>query len=134
MLGPDGIWSMWWNSYLDEEPLNDFAAEAMAILRTSGIALPPSFQADGHASRHVAAQTDLLARAGFSDIRHRQWRVEVRRTPREARSLFGSFSFMRILPELGRNQLLDRIARLVETRFGGSAPSWVTTNYYSALR
>lgn len=133
LLRSGGIWAMWWNSYLDEDPPNEFATAAMAILRASGVALPPSFGTDGHTSRNVVAQTDLLTHAGFADIQHRQWRLDVRRTPDEARRLFESFSFVRILPEPKRTHLLDRIAQLVETRFAGSAPGWVTTNCYSAL-
>lgn len=132
LLRPGGIWAMWWNVYLDERAGGRFAADAMRILRERGVALPPSFQREGHVALDVEGQTAMLRAAGFTEVVHRQWQSMQERGTAEVRKLFQSFSFVRHLPEAERADLLDRIAHLVEARFGGVAPWIVVTSCYTA--
>lgn len=137
LLRPGGIWAMWWNVYLDygrraDGSYDPFSLAAMDIVREAEVPLPPSFAPHGHEALDAAKQTALLSGAGFGDIEHRLWQSEQTRSTAEVRGLFDSFSFIRHLPEPRRTHVLDRIAKLVDERFGGAAPCTVVTSCFTA--
>lgn len=132
LLRPGGLWAMWWNSYLNHTEGDEFAAAALEMLREQQVPLPPSFRPEGHICLDVEGQTALLRDAGLSDIVHLQWRQVRARDAEDVRKLFGTFSFVRLLPEPRQADLLDGIAQLVVDRFGGVAHCVDITSFYAA--
>ena len=133
LLRPDGLWAMWWNSYLNSDVDCAFGGRALAILRAEGVALPPSFGREGHLSFDVAGQTALLARAGMRDITHRRWDETRRMDIAAVTALFDSFSFIRALAPARQAAVIGRITAMVEHDFAGTAPVTVVTQCYTAL-
>ena len=132
LLRPGGIWAMWWNSYLNPLPQAPFAARALAILGEEGVALPPSFSAQGHIALDVEGQSELLAWAGMVDISHTRWDQPQQLDTAATRALFESFSFIRALGEPHRERVMERIVRAVAEEFGGEAHNIVITSLYTA--
>lgn len=132
ILRPNGIWAMWWNSYLNPG-IGDALADAIMPL-LDGIALPPSVRRHGHYSLDVRHHCALLEDAGFVDIEHNVYRRERNLSADEVAALYASYSFVRALPDAERITLLNQIAALVDHLFGGSAPNVVLTACYSARR
>ncbi len=130
LLRPGGIWAMWWNSYRNYG-VGDPLADAITPLLES-IALPPSDSLTGHYSLNAELHTRTLSAAGFRNIRHQVFRRERVLNRAEVRSLFDSYSYVRLLPPAQREDLLDRIDAIVADQFGGQAPNVVLTAYYSA--
>jgi hypothetical protein len=54
-------------------------------------------------------------------------------TAPQARELYQSFSFIRILPVINQITILDRIVAIVEDEFGGSAPSLYATSLFVSM-
>lgn len=132
LIRPDGIWAMWWNSYLDETDDHPFARAAMALLHEHGVRFPPSFGPAGHLSLDVARQVALLESNGFGDVEVRKWRRTRQIDAAEVRELFGSFSFVRLLPPEKRALLFEALSNVVIEQFGGRAENHVSTACYTA--
>lgn len=132
LLAPGGIWAMWWNCYLAHGDPDPLAERVMAVLAEERVALPPSFRRDGHYALDVDGQCDVLAGAGFVDIEHCLFRTPRALDPGQARGLYESFSFIRVLAPPTRARVLDRIENIVQTDLGGSAASVVVTSLFSA--
>lgn len=132
LLEPGGIWAMWWNCYLGHGEDDPLAERAMDVLEEEQVALPPSFLPNGHYALDVDGQCDRLGSAGFTDIEHCLFRTPRELDPRQARELYASFSFIRILAAEARERILDRIENIVQIELGGTAASQVVTSLYSA--
>ena len=132
VLRPNGIWAMWWNSYLNPG-IGDALADAIMPL-LDGVALPPSVRRHGHYSLDVSHHYALLEAAGFVDIEHEIYRRERHLSADEVTALYASYSFVRALPDPKRVALLGQIQQAVDHHFGGSAPNIVLTACYSARR
>ena len=65
-------------------------------------------------------------------MEHRLHRCERQLSTAEVLALYQSYSFIRVLPADRKADLLDRLAELVEKRFGGRAPNLVSTALYTA--
>ena len=130
LLRPDGTWAICWNVYRSAD-IGDPFADIM-VRRLAALPLPPSEAADRHYSLDEAKHREDLRAAGFTDVRFHIWRRERLLSGEEIRSLYASFSFVRALPERERMLLLDEIANLVRSEFGGSAPNVVLTPLYLA--
>lgn len=128
LLVPGGRWAMWWNSYRNHG-IGDTLADRITPL-LAGIALPPSDTLHRHYSLDVDRQVDGLAKNGFIDIEHHLFRRERVLTTAEVRALYASYSYVRLLPPTGRDELLDRITALVEDEFGGQALNVTLTALY----
>jgi SAM-dependent methyltransferase len=131
LLASDGIWAMWWHSYWNPG-CGDPLADAIAPL-LKDIALPPSMNGSRHYSLDQALQRRLLTRAGFSSVEHRLYRCERQLTTTEVLALYGTYSFVRVLPADRKAHLLDDLAELVEKKFGGRAPNLVLTALYFGM-
>jgi hypothetical protein len=121
---------MWWNIYRAGGIGDDFADEIIPLL--DPLPLPPSETPAGHIGLNRHYQEDLLAAAGFVDVDHHLFRRERTLDAAAMCKLYASYSFVRRLEQADRERLLDRIAELVETRFGGAAPNVVLTPLYVA--
>lgn len=132
LLRPDGIWAMWWNSYLDTTEDHPFGQAAMALLQEHGVRLPPSFGPAGHLSQDVARQVALLESNGFRDVEVRNWRRTRPLDAAQVRELFDSFSFVRLLPSAERASLFEALSHVVSEQFGGRVDNFVSTACYTA--
>lgn len=129
IVRPGGTVALWWHSY--RNPRHDpFFAALAASLR--GTTLPPSEGSAGHLYLDEARQRALLAAHGFDCIEFELYRVDRSLTAMEMQALYGSFSFVRLLPDDRRRRIIDHIGELVETRFAGCAPNVVLTPLYLA--
>lgn len=130
LLKPEGTWGMWWHSYRNPGMGDELADLISPLLQD--IALPPSFGAEQHYSLDEDHHRRVLTKAGFKSIEARLYRCERELTTEAVVSLYRSYSFVRVLPDERRTQLLENIAELVETRFDGHAPNLVLTPLYFA--
>lgn len=132
LLAQGGVWAMWWNSYFGHGETDAFAEQVSRILFDKGVVLPPSYRGSKHyafdSEHHIANLRD----AGFSEIEHVVFRTPRAFTASQARELYQSFSFVRVLPDIDQMTILDRIAAIVEGEFGGSAPSLYATSIFVA--
>jgi SAM-dependent methyltransferase len=131
-LKPGGILALWWHVYRAAGIGDPFADAVIPMLE--GFALPPSEGAQTHHSLNADWHRALLADNGFEAIEHRVLRRERSLATSEMRDLYASYSFVRQLPDAEREALLNRIAALVDDKFGGQAPNVVLTPLYTAVR
>jgi SAM-dependent methyltransferase len=129
LLQPGATLALWWNTY--REPGEDELADALVPL-LADMALAPSEGAAGHYSLDVDHHRSAMTRAGFGDFEPFRFRRERELGTAEVRALYASYSYVRALPEPQRDALLDTIAALVETRFGGRVRNVVLTALYLA--
>lgn len=132
MIVPGGAWAMWWNCYFGQGEPDTFGERVLQILEAHEVALPPSYAGRLHYSLDVGRHISLLEQCGFREVKHRIFRSHRFLDAGQARALYQSFSFIRILEETTRKGVLDEIGMLVETDFDGQADSMVVTSFYSA--
>lgn len=127
-LASGGTLALWWNSYRNPHHGDPFAAAVVPLL--AGLRFPPFQSADQHGSLDEAYWRGELTGAGFGSIEHRLIRNERTLTTAEARALFATYSFIRLLDAPQRERLLDAIASVADRQFGGVVPNVVLTASY----
>jgi SAM-dependent methyltransferase len=132
LLRPSGRVALWWNVYREEGIGDPFAEAVLPLL--DGVSLPPSEGATGHYSLDWKLHFGQLAAAGFAEMRSFIVRRERVLTPRMARDLYASFSFVSALDPGRREELLDSVSGIVSNRFNGAAPTIVLTPLYLASK
>lgn len=132
MLAPGGTWAMWWNCYFGHGEPDQFGECVLRILEAHEVPLPPSYAGRRHYALDVEHHVGQLEQCGFREVRHRIFRNQKELVASQARALYQSFSFIRVLEESTRKSVLDEIGMLVETDFGGRAESIVVTSLFSA--
>ena len=130
LLAPKGLWAMWWHSYRNPGRGDELADLITPLLRE--IALPPSDTLLRHYSLDKKRHRNTLVRAGFKEIEYRLYRQKRELTTAQVIALYQSYSYVRVLPEEQKNRLIEDIAEIVESRFGGFAPNLVITPLYFA--
>lgn len=130
LLDPDGVWAMWWHSYRNPGMGDELADQISLLLKD--IPLPPSTDLHRHYSLDEERHRQMLNDAGFRSIEYRLFRSERELTTDGVLALYKSYSFVRLLAPDRRAQLLDELANLVESRFGGRASNLVLTPLYLA--
>jgi SAM-dependent methyltransferase len=130
LLAPGGVWAMWWNSYFGHGEADAFADKVSRLLFDKGVVMPPSYRGAKHYAFDSEHHISTLRDAGFSENEHVVFRTPRAFTPSEARELYQSFSFIRVLPNIDQMTILERIAAIVEDEFGGSAPSLYATSLF----
>lgn len=130
LLAPGGTWAMWWNSYFGNGEATAFLTRIEQLLRDEGVPLPPSY-VDG---KHYSLDRDLherrLVKAGFGNLDHLTYRTRMSLNPQQARDLFATFSFIRLLDGERKSRILDQIAKITETDFGANAETVMVTAIY----
>ncbi|MDX5931242.1 class I SAM-dependent methyltransferase [Acidiphilium acidophilum] len=130
-LLPGGWWAMWWTNF-GTAISDDFQIAIQPIfMETLGVAAQGSrtrlaFDLD-HSRRR-----DQLGRAGFAQIGVMSWQRRLRLTTAALIDLYSSFSVIKALPDGNRSRLLDGLADIAETRFGGAPERVFTTTLYTA--
>lgn len=130
LLAQGGVWAMWWNSYFGHGEVDAFAEEVSRILSEEGVVLPPSYYGSKHYAFDTEHHISVLRDAGFSEIEHVVFRTPRAFTASQARELYQSFSFIRVLPDITQMTILERIASIIVGEFGGSAPSLYATSLF----
>jgi SAM-dependent methyltransferase len=136
VLKPGGCFAAWWNHYGDPLRPNRLSRELHQLYGE-----PRSTWDDWrdrertHASRERARRLGLLRRSGrFDRIAFEEVRWNVRLSTRRVRGLWSTFSEVSTLPARKRRRLLDRLAEVMDDRFGGSVRLNIVTPVYSARR
>lgn len=132
MLAPGGTWAMWWNCYFGHGEPDAFGERVSQILEAHKVPLPPSYAGRLHYSLDVEHHVSQLEQCGFREAKHRIFRSHRILDASQARALYQSFSFIRVLEAAARKCILDEIGILVDADFGGQAESIVVTSLFSA--
>lgn len=132
LLAPGGTWAMWWNCYFGHGQADPFGDAVTKILDAHHVSLPPSYRGRHHYALDVPRHRSLLQEAEFTDIRHQLYVARRELDARQARALYRSFSFIRVLPPDSQARILDEMVDLLETEYSGTVQSAVVTSLYSA--
>lgn len=132
LLVPGGTWAMWWNCYFGHRESDALAEHAHRLLSEEGVALPPSYSGGSHYALDRDRHAGQLSQAGFSSIEHAVYRTVRTFSPKQAVDLYGTFSFIRLLPAEAQERILSRIAEIVATELGGRAEGTVVSSLYLA--
>ena len=97
-----------------------------------GISLPPSEGHGGHYSLDVDLHRAALTGAGFIRFEPHLFRRERVIDLAALRALYGSYSYVRALPDRQRDELLDAIVALGRRDFGDRVPNVVLSALYLA--
>lgn len=130
LLAPGGLWAMWWHSYRNAGQGDELADLITPLLRE--VALPPSDTLFRHYSLDQEHHRKTLERAGFKNIEYRLYRQERELTTAQVIALYQSYSYIRLMPDDQKTRLIEDIAEIVDSRFGGLAPNLVFTPSYYA--
>jgi SAM-dependent methyltransferase len=130
LLRPAGAVALWWNSYRQVDIGDPFADAVTPLL--NDISLPPSEGASGHYSLDVDLHREALTGAGLVRFEPHLFRRERTIDLAALRALYGSYSYVRALPEPRRGELLDAIIALAQREFGDSVPNVVLSALYLA--
>lgn len=130
LIRPAGSVALWWNSYRQIGIGDPFADRVTPLL--DGISLPPSEGHGGHYSLDVDLHRATLTRAGFIRFEPHLFRRERIIDLAALRALYGSYSYVRALPERQRDELLDAIVALGRREFGDRVPNVVLSALYLA--
>jgi SAM-dependent methyltransferase len=124
LLRSGGWWAMWWNMHGDQTAADPFH-QATTVLLGPHVA-----------SRWSALDADArfadLAAAGFVELEHEVVRWTATFDTAGTRDLYATFSPIARLPETEREVLLDAIADVAATQFGGSVARPMRTPIYTA--
>jgi len=145
LLAPGGAWAMWWNIHQDPDrphPFSDAVTPLMMQLRAEAPsfrdepreALPGGLPLFMARTLRVDDRVAELRAAGFSDIEYEAIRDEACFDTAALRALYGSYSIMRDVPPERAEAFLDRLAEIVETRFGGQIQRDCVMPVYTARR
>jgi SAM-dependent methyltransferase len=130
LLSGNGILAVWWNSYFGHGHPDPFGERMTALIEREGVALPPSYVGGRHYAFDAELQRQTFASGGFATIDQAIFVTKRRFTPRQARDLFATFSFVELLPEDRRQRLLGEISRIVADEFAGAAEGVCATANY----
>jgi SAM-dependent methyltransferase len=132
LLCPGGIWAMWWNSYCNPGVGDAFADSIYPMLLK--IDLPPSWTATGHYGLDAALHTHTLSTAGFTDIESHSYRRERMLQEANIRTLYETYSFIRLLPANERASLFQSFSQIIAQDFRGEVPNVILTALYTSQK
>lgn len=132
-LRPGGWAAVWWTLFgIDDE--HDAFIEATSPLLED---LSPS-PSHGTCGKPYALDTETrleaLREVGFQDAGHETMRWSTSWDTEGIRALYGTFSPIARLDDARRTEILDGIARIAETEFGGRVGRTLLTSLYTARR
>ena len=125
LLRPGGWWAMWWNMHGDQTEEDAFHRATQSLLGSRDIWRSP-LDADAYLGD--------LAAAGFYELAQEVVRWSATFDTAGTRALYATFSPIARLPDVEREQLLDAIADVAATQFGGVVERPMRTPLYTARR
>lgn len=133
-LRPGGWVAIWWTSYGNEAVSDRFRLAVDPLLED----LPhsPSGASEGRPSfsRDAEKRLAALARAGFEQLGHEELHWSREWDAQGIRGLFSTFSPLSALEPGRREEILDSVARIAETEFGGRVERELITSIYTARK
>jgi SAM-dependent methyltransferase len=133
-LRPGGSVALWWTLFGDSSREDPFSEAIDALMST--VPLSPSRpEPEGPPfASDERARVGALEVAGFDDVAAHRFEWAHTWDAPGTRDLFGTFSPVLALPPREREALLDGIASIAETRFGGRVTRPLVTALYTGRR
>lgn len=132
-----GGWcALWWTLYHDPEDPDDLYRALDPIMSPIPLVIAPAKpgRTQWFALDRDARIADLRANGAFGDVKVDEFRWTMQLTAERARALFGTLSPVLALPEAKREDVLRRIAAVVDEQFGGLATRSCVSILYTARR
>jgi SAM-dependent methyltransferase len=133
-LRSGGWWAMWWTEFgagLGADPFQDATRHLFAEAPRApghGRRGGPTFAMD-----HEARLADL-SHAGFTETDVEIWPWTIELETRQLIALYATFSPVQALPEAKRQALLEGLADVADSQFGGSVMRWYSSVLYTARK
>ena len=133
-LRPGGWIAIWWTSFGDETRPDPFRLALDPLFED--VPHGPSGPAEGRPTfaRDGELRLAALAKAGFEELRQDETRWTRTWDTEEIRGLYSTFSPLSVLEPDRRKELLDSVARIADTEFGGRVEKPLVTSLYTARR
>jgi SAM-dependent methyltransferase len=131
LLRPGGWWAMWWNVHGEENPEDPFHVATKPLLEPLE---GQPWNRDRPYAPDVEGRIAELRAAGFEDPEAELIRWRQRFDAARIRDLYSTFSPIARLPEAEREALLDAVADVAATHFGGVVDRPILTPLYTARR
>lgn len=117
-LRPSGHFAMWWNVFHD--PADPDAFDTATEHLFDGLEQDPEATAGRPAfALDINSRLGEMRAAGLVDVQQRLFRTEVAFSPERLAGLYGTFSRVRMAPDVTRTHLLSEVERIVKEQFGG---------------
>ena len=134
-LRPGGWWAAWWNVFGDPERSDAFHDATRELL--GGLANTPSHhagQAHPFGLDTEARLGDIAASGAFgpAEFDIRKWSLTL--SAAKTRALYATYSQFSVLEPAARTRILDGVASIAETQFGGRVERHMCTALYVAQR
>jgi SAM-dependent methyltransferase len=132
-LRPGGWWAAWWNVFGDPEQEDPFHEATEPILRP--LADGPSFGSEVPFALDVSARrAELEAVEVFEQIGFERWDWTLELDPEQVRALYATYSSISRLEPDRRREVLDAVAEVASSAFGGRVQRRMVTPLYTARR
>ncbi|MFN8223391.1 MAG: methyltransferase domain-containing protein [Gaiellales bacterium] len=133
-LEPGGSCALWWTVYHDPAVTDDPLYQALEpILERVPLHGPNTIATTANfAFDRATRMADL--HGPFADVAVEEFHWSLELTPESACSLFATFSPILARPQPEREAILEEIAAVVRTQFGGFAPRPCVTILYTGQR
>jgi hypothetical protein len=134
ILGRGGWLANWWNVFGDPIGVDAFHEATKHVMEPLG---RPAANPDGHLPFPLDAEArlaDLRAGGVFDEIDHEIMPWLARFDPGQIRALYSTFPNVSGLPEPRRSEVLDALAAVAESEFGGLVERTFYTSIYIARR
>ena len=133
-LRPGGSVALWWTLFGDVARDDPFSDAVDAILRTTRLS-PSRPEQDGPPfAADEPARAAALEGAGFTHVTARRLEWERTWDTQGTRDLFGTFSPILALSPEAQESVLDEIAAIADTEFGGRVTRPLVTRMYTARK
>lgn len=133
-LRPGGWFAMWWTLFGEPGKPDAFIAATTPLLE--GLGASPTSGQEGRPPHALDREARLAAleASGFGEIEHEIVRWSASWDTAGIRALYGTFSPIARLDEGRRTQILDEIARIAASDFGGHVERTLITSLYTARK
>jgi SAM-dependent methyltransferase len=133
-LRPGGWIALWWTLFGEGGTPDAFISATSPLLEN--LMPSPTRGQEGRPAHALDSEARLggLRSSGFADARHELMRWEARWDTKGIRALYATFSPIARLDEALKSSILDAVARIAETDFGGRVERTLVTSLYTAYR
>lgn len=134
-LPPGGWVALWWTLFGEPGKPDAFIRGTSPLLEN--LKASPTHAATPERPPHAldtAARVEALRKAGFEDTANEMVRWEAQWDTSGIRALYGTFSPIARLDEPRKTEILDGVARIAESEFGGRVERTLITSVYTARK
>lgn len=133
-LRPGGWIALWWTSFGDEARPDPFRLAVDPLLEEVPHGPSGPFEGRPSFARDAELRLAALTRAEFEDAEHEEWSWARTWSTDGIRGLYSTFSPIGALEPDRRKELLDSVARIADTEFGGRVEKPLVTSLYTARK